>query len=302
MAVNYNDERFAQVEADKKAALAENEKLYDDMIGKSDKFYQDQINVTEEWGDKQVELQQQQTDFAIEKIEQQKDQLEKDYQKEQSAAYVDFQKAKDPHGVNAEQMAASGLQGSGYSESSQVAMHIAYQNRVAVAKESFSKAVLEYDNMMNEARLQNNSALAQIAYETLQAKARLALEGFQYENSLLTEKANQKTNIDNMYYGRSQDVLNQINTENALKEQQRQFNASLAEKRRQFDAEQASQQAALTGGEPFADMTEEQMKALYQSIGMNRTVEGRINTIQRLLDEGTISEAEAKILAEKYSK
>lgn len=302
MAVNYNDERFQQVENEKQAAIAENEKLYNDIIGKSDKFYQDQINATEEWGNKQAELQQQQTDFAIEKIEQQKEQAQKDYIKEQSGAYYDWQKQSNPYGANAEQMATSGLQGSGYSESSQVAMYTAYQNRVAIAKESFSKAVLEYDNMMNEARLQNNSALAQIAYETLQKKLQLALDGFQYESSLLMEKANQKNNIDNMYYGRKQDVLNQINTENALKEQQRQFNASLAEKRRQFDAEQANQQAALTGGEPFADMTEEQMKALYQSIGMNRTVEGRINTIQRLLDEGTISEAEAKILAEKYSK
>lgn len=292
MAVNYNDERFAQVEAEKQAALDENEKLYDGMIEKSDGFYQKQIDAAVEWGDKQTELQQRQTDFAIEKIEQQKEQAKKDYQKEQRAAHVDYLKQSNPYGANAEQMAANGLVGSGYSESSQVAMYTAYQNRVAIAKESFNQAVIEYDNMMNDARLKNSAALAQIAYETLQTRLQLALEGFQYENSLLLEKANQKTNIDNIYYGRSQDVLNQINTENAL----------AAEKRRQFDAKQADQYALLTDGEPFADMTEEQMKALYQSIGMNRTVEGRINTIQRLLDEGKISEAEAQILAEKFSE
>ena len=249
MAVNYNDERFAEVEAQKQTALAENEKLYDGMIEKSDKFYQEQINNTQEWGDKQAELQQQQTDFAIEKIEQQKDQAEKDYQKEQRAAHVDYLKQSDPYGANAEMMAANGLVGSGYAESTKIAMYTAYQNRVAIAKESFSKAVLEYDNMMNEARLQNNSALAQIAYETLQEKARLALEGFQYENSLLMEKSNQKTNLNNMYYGRMQDVLNQINTENALAEEKRQFNASLAEKRRQFDVEQANNNLILKGSE-----------------------------------------------------
>lgn len=252
MAVNYDDKRFAQVETEKKAAIAENEKLYDGMIEKSDKFYQDQINNTEAWGDKQAEIQQQQTDFTIEKIEQQKDKLEKDYNKEQRAAYVDFQKAKDPHGVNAEQMAASGLSSSGYSESSQVAMYTAYQNRVAVIKESFNQAVIEYDNMMTEARLQNSSALAQIAFETLQKKAQIALEGFQYENSLLMEKANQKTNIDNMYYGRRQDVLSQINTENALAEQKRQFNASLAEERRQFDIKQKQEEALLEGSKQFS--------------------------------------------------
>ena len=266
MAVNYDDKRFEQVETEKKAAIAENEKLYDGMIEKSDKFYQDQINNTEAWGDKQAEIQQQQTDFTIEKIEQQKDKLEKDYNKEQRAAYVDFQKAKDPHGVNAEQMAASGLGASGYSESSQVAMYTAYQNRVAVTKESFNQAVLEYDNMMNEARLQNSSALAQIAFETLQAKAQIALEGFQYENSLLMEKANQKTNIDNMYYGRRQDVLSQINTENALAEQKRHFNASLAEERRQFDIKQAQEEALLEDSKQFS--TYEDAAAYMKSAGV----------------------------------
>lgn len=302
MAVNYNDKRFQQVESEKQTAIAENEKLYDGMIEKSGNFYKEQIDAAAAWGDKQAELQQQQTDFAIEKVEQQKEQAQKDYIKEQQGAYYDWQKQSNPYGVNAEQTASNGLTNSGYAESTQTAMYVAYQNRVAVAKESFAKAVLEYDNMMNEARLQNNAVKAQIAYETLQTKLQLALEGFQYENSLLAEKANQKTNLDNMYYGRRQDVLNQINTENALAEEKRQFNASLAEERRQFNAKQASQTALLAGGEPFADMTEEQMKALYQSIGMNRTVEGRINTIQRLLDKGTISEAEAQILTERYSK
>lgn len=244
MAVNYEDKRFAQVEADKKAALADVEKTYGDMIDKSDEYYQDQIDATVEWGDKQAQLQQEQTDFAIEKIEQQKAQTEKDYQKEQSAAYVDYQKQVDPYGANAEQMAANGLKGTGYSESSKVAIYNAYQNRVAIAKEIFTKANLEYENMMNEARLQNNSALAEIAYTTLQTKYQLALEGFQYENSLLIEQANQKANVENIYYGRWQDVLDQINTENALAEEARQFNASLAEERRQFNASLEAEQAA----------------------------------------------------------
>lgn len=242
--INYDDKRFAQVEADKKAALTDVEETYGGMINESDKYYKDQIDATVEWGDKQAQLQQEQTDFAIEKIEQQKAQTEKDYHKEQSAAYVDYQKQIDPYGVNAEQMAANGLKNTGYSESSKVAMYNAYQNRVAVAKESFNQAKLEYDNMMTEARLQNSAALAEIAYTTLQTKLQLALEGFQYKNSLLIEQANQKTNVENTYYARWQDVLDQINTENALAEEKRQFNASLAEERRQFNASLEAEQAA----------------------------------------------------------
>lgn len=248
MAINYDDKRFAEVESDKKAALAENEKLYGDMVKNTDQYYDEQIKANEQWGEKQTQLQNEQTDFAIEKIEQQKDQLEKDYHKEQKGAYVDYQKAIDPYGVNAEQMAANGLRGSGYSESSKVAMYSAYQNRVAIAKESFSQAKIEYDNMMKEARLQNSAALAEIAFTTYQNKMQLALEAFQYKNSLLAEKANQAMNIDNMYYGRRQDVINQINTENALAEEKRQFNRNQALQWAKLEAEkeaQAAQQALI---------------------------------------------------------
>ena len=58
-----------------------------------------------------------------------------------------------------------------------------------------------------------------------------------------------------MYYGRWQDVLNQINTENALAEQQRQFDAEmasraaqLAEEQRQFNASVSGGSGGITGG------------------------------------------------------
>ena len=131
--VNYDDKRFAQVESDKKTALSDLEQTYAGMINNSDKYYQAQIDASKQWADKQTQLQQEQTDFAIEKIEQQKEQAKKDYTKEQSGAYVDWQKQSDQYGANAEQMAAQGLQNTGYSESSQVSMYNSYQNRVATA-------------------------------------------------------------------------------------------------------------------------------------------------------------------------
>lgn len=222
--INYNDERFTEVEADKQEALSEAEQMYGDMINESDKFYQAQIDASKDWADKQAQLQQEQTDFAIEKIEQQKEQEHKDYIKEQSGAYVDWQKQSNPYGVNAEQIASMGLQNSGYAESSQVAMYTAYQNRVAAARESYKLAVLNYDNAIKEAILQNNSALAEIAYKSLQQQLELSLQSFQYQNSLLIEKANKKAEIDDRYYNRSQNVLAQMNHENALDFQREQFN------------------------------------------------------------------------------
>lgn len=270
--INYNDKRFTKVESQKNAALSDLEKTYAGMINKSDAYYDKQIEASKDWADKQAQLQQEKTDFAIEKIEQQKAQAQKDYTKEQSGAYVDWQKQSNAYGANAEQMAAQGMAGSGYSESSQVSMYNAYQNRVATAREAYMRAVLNYDNSIKEAQLQNNSLLAEIAYKALQQQLELSLQGFQYKNQLLLDKTKQKLEVDQMYYSRYQDVLQQINHENALAEQvrqynenkalerekmaeqKRQFNAQLAEEKRQYDTSlawqksQAAAKAASSGG------------------------------------------------------
>lgn len=235
--VNYDDKRFTEVEADKKAALNEVDVTYGNMISQSDNYFQKQIDAAQDYADKQSQIQQQQTDFAIEQIEQQKEQAKQDYTKEQSGAYVDWQKQSNEYGANAEAMAAQGMTNTGYSESSQVSMYNTYQNRVATARESYNRAVLNYDNAIKEARLQNNAALAEIAYNALQTQLELSLEGFQYKNDLIIQKANKKTEVDNTYHNRYMDVLNQINTENKLAEEVRQFEAEYAEKKRQFDEE-----------------------------------------------------------------
>ena len=222
--VNYDDKRFVDVETDKNAALSDVEKTYSGMINSSDAYYQAQIDASKQWASTQQQLQQAQTDSTIEKIEQQKDQAQKDYIKEQSGAYVDWQKQSNDYGVNAEKMAAAGLQNTGYSESSQVSMYNTYQNRVASARESYNLAVLNYNNAIKDAKLQNNAVLAEIAYEALQTQLELSLQGFQYKNQLILEQANKKVEVENTYYNRYQDVLNQINTENALAEEVRQYN------------------------------------------------------------------------------
>ena len=233
--VNYDDERFTQVESEKQNALTEMEQTYQDMIGSTDKFYQDQIDASKQWADTQSKLQQEQTDFTIEQIEQQKDKAQKDYVKEQSGAYVDWQKQSNKYGAQAEQMASTGMTNTGFSESSQVSMYNTYQNRVSTAREVFSNAILSYDNNIKDARLQNNAALAEIAYQALQQQLELSLEGFQYKNQLISEQVNKKLEVDQMYYQRWQDVLNQINTENAMAEEIRQFEQNYALQTKQFE-------------------------------------------------------------------
>jgi len=235
--INYDDERFKQVESGKQQALTDVENTYDGMIGETDKYYQAQIDASKEWANTQQQLQQDNTDFAIEQIEQQKEQANKDYTKEQAGAYVDWQKQSNAYGVNAEQMAQSGLANTGFSESSQVSMYNTYQNRVATARESYNVAVLNYNNAIKDAQLQNNSKLAEIAYTALQQQLELSLQGFQYKNQLLLEQANKKMEVDNTYYNRYQDVLSQMNQENALAEEVRQYNENMALQKQQFAEE-----------------------------------------------------------------
>ena len=226
--INYNDARFKSVENDKQTALNNINNTYNNMINQSDKFYQDQIQASKDYANKQSEIQQANTDFAIDKINQQKEYARKDYLKEQTGAYTDWQKQSNMYGANAEQMAASGLINAGYSESSQVSMYNTYQNRISTARDSFNRAVLEYDNAIKEAQLANNSALADIAYKALQTQLEVSLQGFQYKNTLLQTQINEQQETEDRYHQRWQDVLSQINTENSLKEQVRQYEEKMA--------------------------------------------------------------------------
>lgn len=253
--INYDDKRFQDVEQQKQTAINESNNLYNNMIGQSDKYYQDQINAAKDYAEQQKNIQEQNTQFAIEQVNQQKDQAKKDYIKEQQGAYVDWQKQSNQYGANAEQMAASGIMGGGYSESSQVNMFNTYQNRVATSRESYNQAVLNYDNAIKDAMLKNNAALAEIAFNSLKTQLELSLQGFQYKNNLILEQANKKQELENTYYNRWQDVLNQINQENTLAEEQRQYNenlalqkAQLAEEQRQFNASLSARSYSSSGG------------------------------------------------------
>lgn len=248
MAVDYNDERLVNVENEKNNAINEVTNEYNNMINNSDKFYQKQIEASKDYANKQTEIQNAQTNLAIQEVNQQKDKAQKDYIKEQKGAYTDYQKATNQYGVNAEKLATQGLNSTGYSESTRTNAYNTYQNRYATAKEAYNNAVLNYDNSIKEIRLANNSTLAQIAYEALKTQLELSLEGFQYKNTLIQTKMNAVDAQKDRYHSRYQDVLNQINTENALAEQQRQFNASLAEQKRQFNASLSASKSRSSGG------------------------------------------------------
>ena len=263
--INYEDQRFANVKANEQAALDYSNAQYDQMLAETDSTYQGLVDATSEYGKTQAKNQQELTDFTVEKIEQQKAQAQKDLDKETGAAYADYTKATNRYGVNAEQMAASGLSNSGFSESSRTQMYVAYQNRVATARETYSKAVLNYDNSIKEAQLANSSALAEIAFNTLQTTLTLGIEKFQYKNNLMSQKMSAQREIDNTYYNRWENVLAQMNQENALAEQIRQFNESMLFEKAQHADDVAYRNAALAQDEKQFNASQAQNQAQFDA-------------------------------------
>lgn len=188
-----------ELEEEKNKALAENKDFYEGQISAVENKYDEMIAATEAAGEEAKKRQQEQSDFAIAQIEQQKEQAQKDYEKEQSAAYVDYTKQTQKHGVAEEQMAAMGMNGSGYSESSRVAMYTEYQNRVATARASIEKAKTAYDNAITQARLANDATIAEIALQTLQSTMQYEMESLLQTQALQEAARVQQLSIQSTY-------------------------------------------------------------------------------------------------------
>lgn len=253
--INYDDSRFQKVNNEKESALNNVNNTYNQMINNSDNNYQQMIDASKDYANKQQELQQANTDFTIEKINQQKDQAKKDYTKEQAAGYVDYKKATNQYGANSEALASNGMLDTGYAESTKINAFNTYQNRYASARETYNKAILNYDNSIKEAQLSNNSALAEIAYNALKTQLEYSLQQFQYKNSLLQAQLEAQRNIDNDYYTRWQGVLSQMNTENSLAESIRQYNESMAFQREQFNYTKAKNAKKSSGSSSSTKLT-----------------------------------------------
>lgn len=241
-AVNYDDEKLTNIQNEQLQKETEIAKNYDNMINNTDQFYNAQIEASKDWANKQNEIQQANTNLAIEKIEQEKQKAQKDYTKEQKGAYSDYTKQTNDYSVNAEKMAELGLNNTGYSENSKVSMYNTYQNRVASARESYNQAVLNYNNAIKEAQLNNNAKLAEIAADALKTQLELGLAGFQYKNTLIQTKQEQLANNSDRYNQRYQQMLAQINDELNRNMQYDTWKSEFDESNRQWKKEMAQQQ------------------------------------------------------------
>lgn len=231
--VNYDDERFTQLEQEKQSELNKYNQTYDALIDERNQFTNQQQDLVNQWQQTQEQIANDNLNHQINLYNQQKEQAEKDYQNEAKASYIDYQKETDRYGVSREQMAQNGLSNSGYSESSKVNMYNTYQNRIASARQSKETAMLEFNNAIEQARLTNNATLAENALTALKQKLDIALEGFNYKDTATQNKLNWEYNINNNYYDRYKDVESQLNYENEQAEAIRQYQEQMAYQREQ---------------------------------------------------------------------
>ena len=181
------ENKIKQVDTIFDTAMSEANKIYGEG-GAADTL----VNTYQE---SQNQLIKQQDDYLVSRLDQQKRQAEQSYTQEQSAAYSDYQKQVDPYGTQAEQLASSGLSNSGYADSLKTQAYVAYQNRVAVARQAYQEAVVNFNNAFTEAKMQNDSQRASLAYQVLQMQFENMISGFTYNYQLRMDKANALINV-----------------------------------------------------------------------------------------------------------
>lgn len=238
--INMQDSRLTTIENQRGQDITNTTNQYNQMINDTDKFYQNQIDVAKANAERQAQVQNASTEQQIKEINQQREKTERDYQKEQRGAYTDYQKQVNEYGVNAEVMASRGLANTGYSESSQVSMYNAYQQRVAIARQSLADSQQNYDNLIAQARINNDTRQAEIANELAKAQAEYALQGFQYKNTLIESRQQQLNQLNSRYDTKYNTMLNLMQNEIEGRRQNFQANVNIltqAEKNRQWAKE-----------------------------------------------------------------
>src|SRR5574344_337351 len=275
--VNPNDQRLSSIKAEEQQNENNANNEYSGMINDSDKFYQSQVEAAKQAEKQQEQAQNARTDQIVNEINQQKENVQQDYTKNQKGAYSDYMKQVNPYGANAEKLASQGLQGSGISDTANVFTYNAYQNRITSAKESLDRTMTDFTNKIAEARLTNNTTIADIASKSAQEQAQIALQGFEYKNTVIQQ-------IGQRYDTKYQNTWNEINTELQNRKEADEYNEQVELKREEDyrQAMQAIQQLELQKQELELKRSEaETQRQYYQSLIAKAKASGsnkRINT------------------------
>jgi len=235
------DERLTNIEAQKQAQLQKSDALYNNILTDIGNLYQQQQNYANQYQQTQNDVLDKQLAFNTGLIEQQKNIAKENARVEQNKARNDYNAFINPYGKQAESLASQGLANSGLSETTRLGGFNTYQNRLANANKVMQDAITQYDNDINQARLNNDVAKAQTALEKLKMQLQYSENYYTKKGDTLQNQFNTGRSIDTDYYNRYQNEYNNIQNERARQEAIRQWETEMNEKQRQYNENMAYQ-------------------------------------------------------------
>ena len=255
------DERLSVINQQKQEAINQSNNMYEGLLSDNQNIYNQQLDYANQYEQTQNNALDQQLAYQEDIINQQKQEAQQIRDTEERKALNDYTSFVNPYGYQAEQFASQGLANSGVSETAKLGGFNTYQNRLATANKAMQDAFTEYDNAINEARLNNDVQKAQNALTKLQMQLEYAQNYYSNKSSISQNQLSNNQALDSEYYNRYQTEYNNIQAELEREEAIRQFNEQLALQQQQFAYQQQQDALAQENWEKEYALAQEQARS-----------------------------------------
>ena len=272
------DERLSVINQQKQEAINQSNNMYEGLLTDNENIYNQQLDYANQYEQTQNETLDKQLAFQQEQIEKQKQEAQQIKETEAKKAKNDYTSFVNPYGYQAEQFASQGLANSGVSETAKLGGWNTYQNRLATANKTMQDAFTEYDNAINEARLNNDVQKAQNALTKLQMQLEYAQIYYSNKSTISQNQLSNNQALDSDYFNRYQTEYNNIQAEKEREEAIRQFNEQLALQQQQFEYQKQQDALAQQNWEKEYALAQEQARASYGSGGYSLSDGGSLSS------------------------
>ena len=229
------DERLSVINQQKQEAINQSNNMYEGLLNDNQNIYNQQLDYANQYEQTQNNALDQQLAYQEGIINQQKQEAQQIKETEERKALNDYTSFVNPYGYQAEQFASQGLANSGVSETAKLGGFNTYQNRLATANKAMQDAFTEYDNAINDSRLNNDVQKAQNALTKLQMQLEYAQNYYSNKSTISQNQLSNNQALDSEYYNRYQTEYNNIQAEIEREEAIRQFNEQLALQQQEFE-------------------------------------------------------------------
>lgn len=225
------NDRLTLIEQEKQKALQDSNNLYSNLQEQNQNLYNQQKEYANEQERLQNEALDKQLSFREGQIEKQKETARENKHQEGIKAKNDYTGYTNQYGLEAENLASRGLLNSGVSETMKLGAYNTYQNRLANANKTMQDAITEYENAMNEARVNYDTKKAENAFEKLKLMLSYAKSYYDTNATLGQNQLQNNQNLNSEYNNQYNTIRNQLQNEKELEERIRQYNEDMAYQR-----------------------------------------------------------------------